>query len=109
LLLSVSREAALRLVTPVSPTGRGAAAVAVHLKQGSDVAPAKFIVVNTKLALRKELLTRRREQLAAVAKSEQPTLFEMKDDRRPIADRTAADRYLEPSLFSEPERRKVAT
>jgi hypothetical protein len=45
-------------------------------------------------------LTRRREQLAAVAKSEQPALFELKEDRRPIADRTAAGRYCEPSLFT---------
>jgi hypothetical protein len=42
----------------------------------------------------------RREQLAAVAKSEQPALFALKEARRPIADRTAACRYLEPSLFT---------
>jgi hypothetical protein len=37
------------------------------------------------------LLQKRREQVAAVAKREAPTLFELKEDRRPIADRTAAD------------------
>lgn len=62
----------------------------------------KFIEIDGKRVLWKDLLLRRREQLAAVAKSEQPALFELKADRRPIADRIAADRYLEPSLFSFP-------
>jgi len=30
----------------------------------------------------------------------QPALFELKDDSRPAIERTAAKRYLEPSLFS---------
>jgi hypothetical protein len=55
-------------------------------------------------SLARSVLVRRREQIAAVAKSEQPLLFELKDDRRPTADRTAAGRYLEPSLFSTRER-----
>ena len=68
------------------------------------MANPKFIEIDGKRVLWRDLVSRRREQLAAVAKSEQPALFELKEDRRPIADRTAADRYLEPSLFSHPER-----
>jgi hypothetical protein len=68
------------------------------------MAHPKFIEIDGKRVLWRDLLTRRREQLAAVAKSEQPPLFELKEDRRPIADRTAGGRYLEPSLFSNPER-----
>jgi hypothetical protein len=64
----------------------------------------KFIEIDGKRVLWRDLVSRRREQLAAVAKSEQPALFELKEDRRPIADRTSAGRYLEPSLFSFPER-----
>ena len=64
----------------------------------------KFIEIDGKRVLWRDLVSRRREQLAAVAKSEQPALFELKDDRRPIADRTSAGRFLEPSLFSHPER-----
>jgi hypothetical protein len=60
----------------------------------------KFIDIDGKRVLWRDLLTRRREQLAAVAKGEQPALFELKEDRRPIADRTAAGRYCEPSLFT---------
>ena len=64
----------------------------------------KFIEIDGKRHVWRDLLIRRREQIAAVAKSEQPPLFELKDDRRPMADRTAAGRYLEPSLFSTPDR-----
>jgi len=42
----------------------------------------------------------RRAQKKAQARAQQPPLFELKADRRPVADRTAADRYREPSLFS---------
>ena len=64
------------------------------------MANPKFIEIDGKRVLWRDLLLKRREQLAAVAKSEQPALFELKEDKRPIADCTAADRYLEPSLFS---------
>jgi hypothetical protein len=39
-----------------------------------------------------------------VAKIEQPVLFELKEDCRPVSERTAAGRYREPSLFSLAER-----
>ncbi|MGO8867552.1 MAG: hypothetical protein ACLQME_13725 [Alphaproteobacteria bacterium] len=64
----------------------------------------RFIEIDGKRVLWRDLLLRRREQIADAAKSEQPALFELKDDRRPIADRTSAGRYLEPSLFSSPSR-----
>jgi hypothetical protein len=49
-------------------------------------------------------LQRRREQVAAAAKIEQPVLFEMKEDNRLPSERTAAGRYAEPSLFAFIER-----
>jgi hypothetical protein len=43
----------------------------------------------------------RRQQLAewAEAHPAQPALFEVRDDARPITERTAAGRYFEPSLL----------
>jgi hypothetical protein len=37
---------------------------------------------------------------AAEAEPVQPPLFELHEDYRPVAERTAAARYFEPSLFS---------
>ena len=47
------------------------------------------------------LVEARRRQLEAwrAAKGAQPALFELRDDRRPEAERTAAGRYLEPTLL----------
>lgn len=49
-----------------------------------------------------QLCELRRAQLTTwqAAQPRQLALFELKDDRRPAADRTVAGRYLEPSLFS---------
>jgi len=63
----------------------------------------KFIEIDGKRFVRRELVQRRREQLAA-AKIEQAVLFEMKEDSRPAPERTAAGRYTEPSLFDLPGR-----
>ncbi len=43
----------------------------------------------------------RRQQIEAWKKTagKQPALFELRDDHRPQAARTAAGRYLQPSLF----------
>lgn len=46
-----------------------------------------------------DIVEMRRERRKAHAKAEQLTLFEAKHDCRPAGDRTASDRYLEPSLF----------
>ena len=43
---------------------------------------------------------RYREQAQAAARPEQPALFELRVDCRPPGERTAAERYLEPSLFA---------
>ncbi len=53
----------------------------------------------------------RRQQLEAwkAAQPKQPSLFELKDDCRPAAERTAAGRYQEPTLFAVmPPRRESA-
>jgi hypothetical protein len=60
----------------------------------------KFIEIEGKRFLCRELLRRRREQRMAAARTEQPALFELKKDCRPIPERTAAERYREPGLFS---------
>ena len=59
----------------------------------------KFIDIDGKRFLWRDLLQRRREQVAA-ASVEHRVLFEMNEDYRPEPERTAAGRYSEPSLFS---------
>jgi hypothetical protein len=68
------------------------------------VAASRFIDIDGKRFVWRELLQRRCEQLAAAARVEQPALFELKEDCRPVPERTAAGRYREPSLFSLPGR-----
>jgi hypothetical protein len=55
-----------------------------------------------------EICELRRRQLAAVkaARGQQPTLFELKDDCRPAAERTGAGRYQEPTLFAAMKERE---
>ena len=64
----------------------------------------RYIEIDGKRLLWRDVLKLRREQKQERSKAAQPTLFPLKDDRRPPAERTAAGRYLEPSLFSHPER-----
>jgi hypothetical protein len=64
----------------------------------------KFIEIEGKRLSWRDLLRLRREQKQACANAAQPALFELHEDRRPPADRTAAGRYEEPSLFSNPAR-----
>lgn len=68
------------------------------------MARLKFIEIDGRRYSWRDILHLRREQKRAFAKAEQPALFELRDDRRPPASRTAAGRYLEPSLFTFPER-----
>ena len=65
----------------------------------------KYILIEGRRYLWRDVLRLRREQKQAYANAKQPALFELIDDRRPSAERTAAGRYLEPSLFTHPERR----
>ena len=60
----------------------------------------RFIEIDGKRYLWRDVLQLRREQKLAQAKAQQLVLFEVRDDSRPVAERTAAGRYLEPSLFS---------
>jgi hypothetical protein len=60
----------------------------------------KFIDIDGKRIAWRDVLQRRREQIEACAEPEQPALFELREDHRPASDRTAAGRYLEPSLFT---------
>jgi hypothetical protein len=59
-----------------------------------------FIEIDGKRYLWRDLVQRRQEQRLAARRAEQPPLFELRDDRRPEADRNAAGRYREPSLFT---------
>ncbi len=62
---------------------------------------AKFIEIDGKRFLWHDLLQKRREQRQAMqARTEQPALFDLREDCRPPTERTAADRYLQPSLFT---------
>lgn len=61
----------------------------------------RFIDIDGRPYLWRDLLQQRRQQLAAARQVEQPTLFALREDCRPLADRTAAGRYREPSLFAE--------
>jgi hypothetical protein len=60
----------------------------------------RFIVIDGKRHLWRDILKLRREQVQAAANAKQPALFELIDDARPPAERTAAGRYLEPTLFA---------
>ena len=60
----------------------------------------RFIDIDGKRYLWRDLVQMRRELLKALVRAEQPLLFPLKDDCRPPAERTAAGRYIEPSLFS---------
>jgi hypothetical protein len=64
------------------------------------VSTVRFIDIEGKRYLWRDLLELRREQKRAFARAQQPTLFELRDDHRPVTERTAAGRYREPSLFS---------
>jgi hypothetical protein len=61
------------------------------------------LIVNGHAYSWQDLCKIRRQQLEAwkAAQSEQPALFELKDDYRPLAERTAAGRYREPTLFAD--------
>ena len=60
----------------------------------------RFIEIDGKRHLWRDIVKFRQEQRRAAAKAQQPPLFELRDDCRPATDRSAAGRYREPSLFS---------
>jgi hypothetical protein len=59
----------------------------------------RFIEIDGKRHLWRDILELRREQRRAHAKALQPALFELKHDCRPSSARTSVGRYSEPSLF----------
>jgi hypothetical protein len=61
------------------------------------------IIVNGHAFSWQQLCELRRQQLEAwrAEQARQLALFELRDDCRPEAERTAAGRYLEPTLFSD--------
>ena len=58
----------------------------------------RFIDLHGRRYLWRDLIALRRAQ--AVPIPAQPTLFELRDDHRPPGERSAAERYREPSLFT---------
>ncbi len=58
----------------------------------------RFIDIDGRRYLWRDLVALRRAQ--AKPPAQQPTLFPLMEDRRPAGERTAAERYREPSLFS---------
>lgn len=64
----------------------------------------KFIEIEGKRFLWRDLVKLRQEQRRAAVKAQQPALFELRDDCRPASERTAAARYREPSLFTLSDR-----
>jgi len=61
----------------------------------------KFIEIDGRRYLWRDVVQLRRDQRKAYTRAQQPALFELRDDSRPVAERTAAGRYREPSLFSQ--------
>lgn len=64
-------------------------------------APRTIEIAGRRYAWR-ELVELRRAQ--ATQKAEQPALFDLREDRRPPGERTAAERYSAPSLFTYTEK-----
>lgn len=61
-------------------------------------AKPRYLDIDGRLYLWRDLVQRYRAQGAKPA--EQPTLFPLREDRRPLGERNAAERYREPSLFT---------
>lgn len=58
----------------------------------------RFVEIDGRRILWRDLVALRRAQ--ATPPAEQPTLFPLRADCRPAGERTAAERYEAPSLFS---------
>jgi hypothetical protein len=59
-----------------------------------------FIDIDGKRYLWRDIVQLRQQQREEARRAVQPPLFELHEDCRPPAERTAAGRYLEPSLFT---------
>ncbi len=58
----------------------------------------RFVEIDGRRYLWRDLIALRQAQ--ATAKTRQPALFELREDHRPLGERSAAERYAEPSLFT---------
>jgi hypothetical protein len=58
----------------------------------------RYIEIDGNLYLWRDLLKLRRKQRKAERQA-QPVLFDLKEDSRPLTQRSAASRYKEPTLF----------
>jgi hypothetical protein len=67
------------------------------------MAKPAIIVVEGRAYNWQRLCELRRQQVDAwrAAQAAQPALFELKEDHRPAAERTAAGRYVEPTLWEQ--------
>ena len=68
----------------------------------------RYIWIDGVPYLWRDLVRQRREQCEA-GKKKQLALFEMKDDARPLSQRTADGRYSEPTLFDDLRRTSCDT
>jgi len=66
------------------------------------MARPRYLEIDGRLYLWRDLVQRYRAQCAKAP--EQPTLFPLREDRRPLGERNAAERYRAPSLFMWLER-----
>ena len=62
----------------------------------------RFIEIDGRRYLWRDLVALRRAQ--ATPAEEQPALFALREDHRPAGERSAGERYSEPSLFTVLER-----
>jgi hypothetical protein len=60
----------------------------------------KFIKIDSQRVLWRDIVQLRREQRRHAVLPEQRALFELREDRGRGTERTAAGRYVEPSLFT---------
>jgi hypothetical protein len=71
----------------------------VILRRERAMTAPRFIVIDGKRHLWRDILKLRKEQVQAAAEAKQLALFELIDDRRPPSQRTAAGRFQQPTLF----------
>jgi hypothetical protein len=77
-------------------------AVSILANERQTMTAPKFIDIDGKRHLWRDIVKLRQEQCRAAAEVApvQPPLFALREDFCPAAERTGASRYLEPSLFS---------
>jgi hypothetical protein len=59
----------------------------------------KYIEIDGKRYVWKDIVRLRRQQTGAAREKQQPTLFELRRDCRPVSQQTVRGRYEEPTLF----------